>query len=167
MGKSENDQMSQLTFSSIPGFFDLLDSAIAAGQPLTDDAITKISHNAKAAAVRNERIYMGFFKHGDTVGLPTSPVDGYSYARSEVQYDFTRYAIRAPAAGFVSGQAARPAQASSQPASLYWFVTDINDSTGVVFMQTNYWDGSHETPTNDGIVKVYAVCQRLSVNEAN
>lgn len=159
--------MSQLTFSSIPGFFDLADTAIAAGQPLTDDAITKISHNAKAAAVRNERIYMGFFKNGDTVGLPSSPVDGYSYSRAEVQYDFTRYAIRAPAAGFVSGQAARPAQANSQPAGLYWFVTDVDDATGAVFMQTSYWNGSTETITNDGIVKVYAVCQRLSVNEAN
>jgi hypothetical protein len=159
--------MSQLTFSSIPGFFDLQDSAIASGQPLTDDAIQKISHNAKAGAVRNERIYMGFFKNGDVVGVPRSPVDGYQYSRSEVQYDFVRYAIRGPAGGFVSGQAARPAPANSQPAGVYWFVTDIDDSTGQVFMQTSYWDGSHETITNDGIVKVYAVCQRLSVNQAN
>ncbi|HLI03141.1 MAG TPA: hypothetical protein VFC10_07490 [Terriglobia bacterium] len=159
--------MSQLTFSSIPGFFDIQDSAIAAGQPLTDDSIQKISHNAKAGAVRNERIYMGFFKNGDVVPVPTSPVDGYQYSRSEVQYDFVRYSIRAPAAGFVSGQAARPPQANSQPAGVYWFVTDIDDSTGQVFMQTSYWDGSHETITNDGVVKVYAVCQRLSVNQAN
>ena len=31
--------MSQLTMASIPGFFDIADSAIAGGQPLTDDSI--------------------------------------------------------------------------------------------------------------------------------
>src|SRR5690348_2138455 len=160
--------MSQLTFASIPGFFDIADTVIAAGQPLTDDAIQKISDNAKAAAVRNERIYMGFYKHGDTIGLPTSPVDGYAYQRAEVQYDWVRYSSRAPGGGFVSGQAAAPTPSSSQPAAIYdlgaW---DIDDSTGLVSLHTSYWNGSTETSTHDGIVKVYAVCQRLSVNEAN
>ncbi len=160
--------MSQLTFASVPGFFDLPNTAIAAGVALTDDSIQKISDNAKAGAVRCEDIYMGFFKHGDTVGLPTSPVDGYAYSRSEIHYRFNRYSNRAPGAGFVSGQAAAPAQASTQPASLYNFgAWDIDDSTGVVSLHTSYWDGSTETSTNDGIIKVYAVCQRLSVNEAN
>ena len=49
--------MSQLTLGSIPGFFDLADSAIAAGQPLTDDSMLKISHNAKFGTVRSKLIF--------------------------------------------------------------------------------------------------------------
>lgn len=166
--------MSQLSFSSIPGFFDLDDTLIAAGEPLTDDAIQKISHNAKAGAVRFEEIYMGFFKHGDTVGTPASPVDGYSYARAEIHYRWNIYSTRAPAAGFVSGQATPPSVSSSQGSAgggldgIYTLrIWDINDLTGEVSINTNYSDGSTETTTNDGIMKVYAMCQRLSVNEAN
>src|SRR3974377_403446 len=100
--------MSQLSFSSIPGFFDLGDSAIAAGQPLTDDSIAKISHKAKFGAVRCEIIYMGFFTAGNTVGTPTSPVDGYTYSRSEVMYIPILASSRSPAARFTPGQAAFP-----------------------------------------------------------
>lgn len=159
--------MSQLTLASIPGFFDLADTALAAGQPLSDDSIQKISNNAKFAAMRRERIYMGFYQNGDTVGVPKSPGDNYQYSRAEVTYSFSRYSSRAPGAGFVSGQAARPAQANSNVAAIYWMVQDVDDSTGAVMCQTSYWDGSHETITNDGILKVYAECSRLSQNEAN
>src|SRR5579875_2738055 len=75
--------MSQLTFTAIPGFFDLADSAIAGNQPLTDDSLQKISHNAKFAAVRCEVIFMGFYANGNTVPAPVSPVDGYVYSRAE------------------------------------------------------------------------------------
>ena len=75
--------MSQMLMSSIPGFFDLADSTIPGGQPLTDYALAKISHNAKFGAVRCEIIYMGFYGPGDTVAPPVSPVDGYSYSYAE------------------------------------------------------------------------------------
>jgi hypothetical protein len=161
--------MSQLTFASIPGFFDLGDAAIAGGQALTDDAIAKISHNAKFGAVRCERIYMGFYKHGDTVGTPPSPVDGYAYTRAEIQYDFRVFSTRAPGLGFVSGQAARPPIASAQNSSFYFGNYDIDDSTGLVYCETHYFDQGvqPETTTNDGILKVYALCQRSSLNVAN
>jgi hypothetical protein len=80
------------------------------------------------------------------------------------------YSNRAPAPGFVPGQAAPPAQSSSQPAPLYNFPGgwDINDATGVVSLRTSYYTpGGAETVTNDGIIKVYAVCLRLSLNSAN
>lgn len=159
--------MSQLTLTAIPGFFDIATTTISAGQALTDDSLQKISNNAKFAVVHKERIYMGFYKNGDTVGVPKSPIDNYQYQRSEVQYDFKHYSTRAPGAAFVSGQAARPAQADSSTAAIYWTICDVDDSTGDVLTQTSYWDGSHETITNDGIVKVYAECTRLSQNEAN
>ena len=65
--------MSQLTLGAIPGFFDLADSAIAAGQPLTDDSMLKISHNAKFGTVRSKLIFMGFYANGNTVPTPIDP----------------------------------------------------------------------------------------------
>jgi hypothetical protein len=162
--------MSQLTLSAIPGFFDLADSAIAAGQPLTDDSMLKISHNAKFGAVRSKLIFMGFYANGDTVPTPIDPDDGYAYSRAECQFIWMIYSNRAPAPGFVPGQATPPAQSSSQPAPLYNFPGgwDINDATGVVSLRTSYYTpGGAETVTNDGIIKVYAVCLRLSLNSAN
>ncbi len=160
--------MSQLTFSAIPGFFDIADSAIVGGQPLTDDSISKISHNAKFGAVRCEIIYMGFYKPGDTVGTPTSPVDGYAYARAECMYIPIFASSRSPAAGFVSGQAAFPALATTDPGTgsliICPYQIDINDSTGVLTCQT-YWSTSGAE--NQGTVKVYAMCQRSSVNTGN
>ena len=160
--------MSQLTMASIPGFFDIADTAIAGGQPLTDDSIQKISHNAKFGAVRCELIYMGFFTSGNTVGVPTSPVDGYTYSRSEVMYIPILASSRSPAAGFTPGQSAFPSLATSDPGTGSLIICpcqlDINDTTGVVTCQT-YWSTSGAE--NQGTVKVYAMCQRSSVSVAN
>lgn len=158
----------QLTMNSQPGFSDLPDAALAQDAPVTDDMLVKMSHNAKFSTVRCEYIFMGFYKHGDTIPLPVSPVDGYAYSRSEILYDFTLYSTRAAAAGFVSGQATPPGIAPNQAANILYFVCDIDDSTGVVTIDMNYYkQGGAETDTNDGIVKVFAVCQRLSVNVAS
>lgn len=160
--------MSQLTFSAIPGFFDLADSAIAGNQPLTDDSLQKISHNAKFAAVRCEIIFMGYFTNGDTVPVPSSPVDGYTYSRAEAQMMGFVYSSRAPAAGFIAGQAAPPALVNNSNgtgnviASPYQF--DIDDATGVVTYET-YWSGNGAQA--EGTIKVFAVCQRSSLNESD
>jgi len=162
--------MSQLTLSAIPGFFDLADSAIAAGQPLTDDSMLKISHNAKFGAVRSKLIFMGFYANGNTIPTPIDPDDGYAYSRAECQFIWMIYSNRSPAPGFVPGQASPPAQSSSQPANLYNFPGgwDVNDATGLVTLRTTYYTpGGAETVTNDGIIKVYAVCLRLSQSSAN
>ncbi len=160
--------MPQLVMSVPPGFNDLADSLLVQDQPLTDDILTKINHNAKFGVVRIERIFMGFYKHGDTIPLPFSPVDGYAYSQPEITYDFELVTTRAPGSGFVSGQATPPVISSNQAANLlYWYV-DIDDSTGVVTIFVAYYkQGGAETDTNDGIVKVYAECQRLSVNVAS
>jgi len=161
--------MAQLTLAAIPGFFDLADSAIAAGQPLTDDSILKISHNAKFRAVRSKLIFMGFYANGNTVPTPIDPDDGYAYSRAECQFVWMIYSNRSPAPGFEAGQASLPGQSNSQPGSLYNFPGgwDINDATGVVTLRTTYWQNGTEVVNNDGILKVYAVCLRLSLNSAN
>lgn len=160
--------MAQLTFASIPGFFDLADSAIVGGQPLTDDSIGKISHNAKFGIVRCEIIYMGFYTHGNTVATPLSPVDGYAYSRSECVFIPIFASSRQPAAGFVPGQAAFPVLANNDLGSggllVVPYIIDINDATGLVTCQV-YFSGN--AAQNQGTVKVYAVCQRSSLNVVN
>ncbi len=160
--------MSQLTFTAVPGFTDIADAAVAAGAVLTDDTMVKINQNAKFAAVRCERIFMGYYKNGDVVPPPVSPVDQNPYTQAEMQYDLEIYCTRAPGPGFVSGQAAAPPISASQPANLYYWIFNIDDSTGKVTCLVSYYkQGGAETVTNDGIVKIYAVCQRQSVNVAN
>lgn len=160
--------MSQLTFSSIPGFNDIPDSSIAGDVPLTDDAIQKISHNAKFAAVRCEIIFMGYFGHGDTVPPPTSPVDGYTYSNSECMFTFTIYSNRSRQEPYTPGQQFPPPQSNSQPQNgLYNFPGgwDVNDLTGVVNLRTSYYSGGGaEVVTTDGIIKVYCFAQRSSIS---
>lgn len=157
--------MSQMLMSEIPGFFDLADSAIAGGQPLTDYALAKISHNAKFGAVRCEILLMGYYANDDTVQPPVSPVDGYQYGYPECFFLWMRYSNRAPQPGYTPGEAAPPAQSNSQADVIYNYGPwDINDANGRVSLHTTYWHNGQEIVTNDGIVKVFAICQRLSVN---
>jgi len=157
--------MSQMLMNSVPGFFDLGDSVIAGGQPLTDYALAKISHNAKFGAVRCEVIYMGFYGPGDTVPSPVSPVDSYVYSYQECLFIPVFYSSRSPAAGYVPGQAVPPGLANNDAGQgnliVCPYVLDVNDANGKVTIQT-YWSGSGAE--NQGTVKVLAICQRLSVN---
>jgi hypothetical protein len=157
--------MSQMLMSSVPGFFDIADSTIAGGQPLTDYALAKISHNAKFGAVRCEVIYMGFYGPGDTVSPPVSPVDGYAYSYPECLFLPILYSARSPAPGYVPGQASAPALSNSDAGQGNLIVSpyqlDVNDANGKVVMQT-YWSTSGAE--NQGTTKVMAICQRLSVN---
>jgi hypothetical protein len=157
--------MSQLVLNSTPGFSDLPDTAIAAGEVLTDATLLATSHNAKFATVRGKLIFMGFYAHGNTVPTPYDADDGYAYARSECQYMIMPYSNRAPAPGFVPGQAQPPALSSSQPGTLYnwpggWA---IDDATGLVTLWTIYDQNGYEVVNNDGIIKVYCICLRMSV----
>jgi hypothetical protein len=160
--------MSQLTMAAIPGFFDLADSALAGGQPLTDDSMLKLSHNAKFAAVRSELIYMGFYTSGNTVPTPTSPVDGYAYQRSECAFIPIFASSRQPAAGFVPGQATFPILANNDLGTGALLVVpyelDIDDSTGLVTCQV-YFGGN--AAQNQGTVKVYCIAIRSSINVPN
>lgn len=158
--------MSQLLIkTSVPGAVDLPDSNLAAHQIATDNSLVKINQNAKLAPIRSETIFMGFYKHGDTIPVPVSPADGYQYSRSELQFDCRLYSTRAPNIGFVSGQASAPVQSNSQPANLYWTRMSIDDSTGIVNIDVSYYkQGGQETISHDGIVKVLAYCQRSHQN---
>lgn len=160
--------MAQLTFALVPGFVDLPDSNLAADQPLTDYSLTKISNNAKFAAVRPETFY-GWYRHGEIVKLPVSPVDGYQYSRSELEYNVAACCSRSPAGGAATnGATTRPARASSNDAAGTLFLTDFwveekNEANpGLVHCEVHYWNNGSETATNGGFVKVRTIAARLS-----
>ncbi len=160
--------MGQLTWSTQPGAVDLPDGNLAADQPLTDYALVKISNNAKFAAVRPETFY-GWYRHGETVQLPVSVVDGYAYSRAELEYDVAGWDTRSPAAGqAASGALAKPARADLNAASgslfhMYFYVEEKNEANpGLVHCLVSFWTGSVETQTTSGMVKVRVIATRLS-----
>src|ERR1700690_289289 len=77
-----------LSLSSIPGFTDLPDSVLEAGDPAYGIHVGEISQNAAFGMVRTE-IFVGTYVDGDTVILPTSPIDNYNYSREELLYMWT------------------------------------------------------------------------------
>ncbi len=159
--------MSQLTFSQIPGFFDIADSAIAGGQPLTDDTIAKISHNAKFGVVRIEPIYMGFYQNGNTVPTPVSPVDGYAYSRQECLFFLIHASTLSPGAGFAPGQALFPPLATNAGSGSILatpYQMFIQPSTGPVPGQITL-SNSYSTSgvVSEGTVAVYCLATRSSI----
>src|SRR5436309_3503220 len=88
--------MSQLAFAAAPSFTDRADAALGIDKALTDFRLQELSQNAKFGAVRPEIIFCGYYKHGDTVATPISPVDGYAYSTAEVIWDFQLYSTRPP-----------------------------------------------------------------------
>lgn len=130
--------------------------------------MTALNQNAKWAAIRHERISMGWYQNGDVVGLPVSPVDGYKYAAEECRFDIAGFMSRAPDAGsFTPGQAARPAQAAANggAGNVFHFRYDIDETSREVFTEVSYYvEGGAETVTSDGCVKVRASCVRSSVD---
>src|SRR3972149_6726828 len=103
--------MAQLTWAIVPGAVDIPDSNLAADQPLKDYSLTKISNNAKFAAVRPETFY-GWGKNGGAGLVPTSPVDGYHYSRAELEYEVAAWCSRAPS-GATNGATTKPARQSA------------------------------------------------------
>jgi hypothetical protein len=162
--------------SSIPGFFDLADSTIAAGKSLTDYILAKINHNAKFGAVRCEIIFMGFYGPGDTVPPPASPVDGYQYSYAECLFIPTLYSSRQPQAGYTPGQSTPPALANLDLGAgvplVCPYELDVNDANGKITVSVYFTGGalggtiggSGGGAFNQGTVKIMALCQRLSVN---
>ena len=154
-------------WSTVPGAVDIPDANLEADQPVTDYSLTKISNNAKFAAVRPETFY-GWYRNGETVALPTSPVDGYHYTRAELEYEVAAWCSRSPV-GPTNGALTKPARANGNggAGNLYlmdFWVEEKNEaSPGLVHSLVSYYiEGGAETLTNDGFVKVRTIATRLS-----
>lgn len=140
-----------LTLPNIPGFADVPDLALAAGEFAQGVLLGRIAENANMGMVRPE-VFVTQQKHGDTVPLPISTVDGYGYSRDELIYMWGVQSTGAPTTG-------QP----SYPKLLIWFAQwFVNQDTGEVTSEIWYSNDSGKTTqkTNDGTLVVYAIATR-------
>jgi hypothetical protein len=72
--------------SLAPGFSPLPISALVPGAPLTYGTVLQLAKNAITASRAIEIFGPATHVQGDTIPLPTSTVDGYTYSRSELLY---------------------------------------------------------------------------------
>jgi hypothetical protein len=148
-----------LTLSTQPGFTEVADSTFDVGNAVSDSALKAVNAASKFAAVRNEQFF-GYYKHGETVVLPVSAADGYAYGRSELLYTWARYWTGPPASA-CGGTMTGPTRGhTSAPGELLEYGDDINQASGLVSCQTDYWTGSVQTVTNDGVLLVVTHAQR-------
>jgi len=140
-----------LTLENTPGFADVPDSACGAYAPALADVINKINLNATLGMVRPE-IFHGDYKHGETVLLPISDVDGYAYQRSELAYMWAIQSTVNPSTMWISG-----------PDSLWCGVWNVDQTTGAVECIEYYrksGDNDQAAMSNDGILRVFTIAQR-------
>lgn len=93
-----------ISFQTQPGFFDIQDSVLACGNPLADYDLLKFKYNSDLAAVRPEAFFSGYFTDQDTLPLPVSAVDAYTYSLTESLYYFQLSSTKGPQPGFTPGQ---------------------------------------------------------------
>lgn len=72
--------------TSASTFTDFSTQAMTSGNPLPSAYMQYINQNARFSILRPEIFNMGSITPGNAVPLPVSPIDGYSYGRSELTY---------------------------------------------------------------------------------
>lgn len=150
-----------LTLQAMPGFSEILAAALGYGLPLTSAVLKALNGAVKFAAVRTEYFY-GYYCDGDTVGLPTSFIDGYQYAREELRYIWSLYYSGA-AAQACGGTLWPPATGTSgAPGQFLGGGYYIDQGTGTVScVATYYKDSAQQTDERDGILMVHTIARRM------
>lgn len=147
-------RLNTLTMASTPSPYNFQnDTVIQAEDALQTTALTRISRAAKYGVCKCEIIYMGEFVDGDTIAQPVSPIDGYTYAYSEVAF---QHCWRWTTLGTNYIQ---PDNATGQLAPI---ACSINATTGAVTITVKYVDTSANLNTMSGFgrVAVFAICRR-------
>lgn len=141
-----------LTLQNVPGFADVPDAALGAESPALAINLTRVSLNAAFGMVRPE-IFTGIYKHGETVLLPVSAVDGYVYQRSELMYLWATQSTLNPDKGWITG-----------PDSLWYGAWIVDQSNGNVESIEMYRRSSiphnNAAQSNDGTLRVFTIAQR-------
>lgn len=144
--------MPSLTLTSQPGFTEVPDSSLDAGNPVTSAVIKAMNSASKFAAVRTEQFY-GYYRNGETVVLPVSPADGYQYAREELLYSWSTYWTGGAPSALNGTQTAPTRGATGGEGNLLQFGANVDQVTGAVSCVASYYKTSQQDP-NDGILLV-------------
>lgn len=130
------------------------------------------------SALRNSIIEvfdLGYYINGgdcsciNNISKFTSPIDGYIYHQSQIEYFWSLYSTR-PAdttnpdgTTFVNGQLnfPQPSSTAGGPGTLLACTFSVDPNSGAVYMLTQYWDGTTQTDSSDGLIKVSAQCSRV------
>jgi hypothetical protein len=147
-----------LTLASQPGFTAISTSNFDAGNAASDADLKALNGDVQFAAVRNEQ-FTGFYQNGETVALPVSPADGYTYTRAELVYSWSFY-WTGSCSGTANGTQTPPGRgAGTGKGTLLGTGAIVDSASGVVTTDVSYFDGT-QTNTHDGILYVITHAQR-------
>jgi len=147
-----------LSLGSQPGFTEISDATFDAGNAASDAALKALNAAAKFAAVRNEQFF-GYYRNGEMVALPTSPADGYAYARSELRYSCSWYTTGSAIAA-CNGTLTPPTPgASTGQGTILGMLSNVDQASGAVRTVVSYYKTS-QMDTTDGILLVITHAQR-------
>ena len=153
--------MATLLLSSQPGFTEVPDQSLDAGNPVSSAVLKALNAAAKFGVVRTEQFW-GYYKHGETVVLPISRADGYAYAREELWYTWSIYGTGSPPGSPLLGTQTAPGRgATSGQGTILSLAFNVNQESGLVECGVSYYKTAQEDKP-DGVlmVMVHATRQR-------
>jgi hypothetical protein len=142
-----------ITLKQIPGFADVADSNFAAESFAVGLNFQRVIENAKFGITRPE-FFVAKYINGDTVVLPTSVVDGYTYSREELSYVW-HFALTGGTSPANNG-------APTGKGAIRYMNSSVDMLTGKVLTSVEYLvaDGSAPQVTSDGTLEVCTIATR-------
>ena len=143
--------MAPITLTQIPGFADIPARTLNAEQMALASTMARMASNA-AFGMCSFECFVGLYHDGDTVALPTSAMDGYTYAREELTYIWTVQSSANFNTNWITG-----------PDSLWFCAWKVDQVTGAVSSLEAYRrSGSNYqgAQSADGTLCVFTIAQR-------
>ncbi len=147
-------QLTNLIMAAVPSYAAITAGWIAQDKAFAQQLAQAMNSDAKLSVVNREVFYLGEYYNGQTVTMPTSPADGYTYSSGECKFQFSwRWTTVGNSATFV-----QPLVSLGQMATMK---ASVNGS-GVVSCSVAYVDdtGALSTYTTQGRIAVFAFCTR-------
>ncbi len=140
-----------LSMTAAPAWLDQADTEFDLDSVWKESRAQGMSRNAKRSVVQAEVFDLGEFTNGQTVPLPVSPLDGYTYAYTEISFMFS----------WRWSPAASGSTTPSDGKTISRLKASVNATTGVVSTEVTYRLGaSTDQVTTDGKIHVLAYCFR-------
>lgn len=142
-----------LVMASSPSYSAVSSGWIGTDQPYSQQLAQGLNDDSKFAVVNKEAFYLGEYSDGQTVTMPTSPCDGYSYSSGECKFTFSWRWTTDGTAAHVTEPPLTYGQLGPIQASV--------DSAGVVSISISYVDDNNNLNAySEGRIAVFAFCQR-------